>query len=68
MIVGEVNIYKFMVTDSSNFTVSIDGEPPQNSILVDDGEGRYTFTWAPETTPTTAVSFVAEDELGAVSC
>lgn len=67
VIVGEVNVYNFVVTDSDNFTVMIDGDPPDNSLFVDDGEGKYTFTWTPVVTPTTELSFVAEDELGAVT-
>ena len=61
------NVYTFMVMDSNNFTVTIEGGTPQGGLLTNDGEGRYVFRWTPETTPTTALVFIAEDELGAVT-
>lgn len=65
--VGEDNVYSFEVTDSDNFTVSIEGGVPQDAIFLDDGEGRYTFTWTPTGIPTQNLVFLAEDSLGAVS-
>lgn len=63
VIVGEENIYTFTVTDDNNFTVTLDGGAPQGGLLFDDGEGRYTFRWTPETTPDRALSFLAVDDL-----
>jgi hypothetical protein len=63
--VGRENIYNFRVSDSSTFTVTVDGGVPQGGILTDDGEGRYTFRWTPVAIPDRALSFLAEDELGA---
>ncbi len=65
--VGVQNIYTFRVSDSNNFTVAIDELMPQGSQLFDDGNGRYTFRWRPESSPSTILSFVAVDELGAAT-
>ena len=67
MTVGEENVYSFEVTDSDNFTVTIEGGIPQDATFVDNGEGRYTFTWTPMIIPTKNFSFVAEDSLGAIT-
>ncbi len=65
--VGEENTYIFKVTDSNDFNVTVEGGAPQGSILSDDGEGTYTFKWTPTDIPTTELSFLAMDELGAAT-
>ena len=65
--VGVENIYTFIVTDSDNFIVRVNGEMPPGGNLVDDGEGRYQFRWTPTRIPDRALSFVAEDDQGAAT-
>lgn len=66
VIVGKENNYTFMVADSDdNYTVGTDGELPDGGHLVDHGGGMYTFQWTVSSTPTSGVSFRAEDARGA---
>ena len=64
---GEVNVYNFEVEDSTNFTVRIEGGIPQGSNLSANGDGRYIFSWMPEAVPTVALTFIAEDDQGAIT-
>lgn len=63
--VGEENIYTFTVVDDNDFNVTIEGEAPQGSVFLDNGDGTYTFIWTPTSIPTEELSFLAMDELGA---
>ena len=66
--VGVENIYTFTVTDLNGFTVTVNGGGmPQGALLLDDGDGTYTFRWTPETIPTSDLSFIVEDDLGATT-
>lgn len=65
--VGVENFYTFTVSDSNNFTVTISEGVPHGAVFLEEGDGRYSLRWTPETTPTLALSFVAEDELGAAT-
>lgn len=67
MTVGVESIYSFVVTDFSNFTVTIEGGSPQDGLLLDVGQGRYSFSWTPASTPTQNLSFIAQDSVGAVT-
>ena len=65
--VGEENLYSFEVMDSNDFNVTIEDGAPADAMLIDDGEGNYTFTWTPARIPTHSLTFMAEDSLGAVT-
>ncbi len=66
--VGEENVYTFTVIDytfNEIMTVEVQGGTPLGGSLSSDGNATYTFVWTPETSPTSALSFVATDDLGA---
>ena len=67
VIVGQENIYSFIVSDTNDYTVSIDGGTPEGGVLSDDGEGGYTFAWTPHFVPKHGLTFVDMDELEAAS-
>ena len=67
MTVGEKNVYTFTVNDTSDFNVTIEGGAPEGGALSDDGDGVYTFTWTPPTTPAGGLSFIAMDNSGAAT-
>ena len=65
--VGEENVYTFTVNDTNEFNVTIEGGAPVGSVLSDDGNGAYTFTWTPPATPAGGLSFIAMDNSGAAT-
>lgn len=64
---GEINTYTFEVEDSDNFTVRIEGGTPRGGILQSNGDRGYTFNWMPEAAPSVALTFIAEDDQGAIT-
>ena len=65
--IREENVYSFTVTDANDFNVSIQGDTPEDSELIDTGNGEYIFVWTPTEIPETGISFFAVDELEAAS-
>ena len=65
--VREENVYTFNVVDTNDFNVTVQGGAPQGSVLSDDGAGTYTFKWTPIAIPTTELTFLAVDQLGAAT-
>lgn len=60
--------YTIVVEDiGDNFTLSILGELPPNSVLDDMGEGVYVFRWNPLEVTTAPLVFAANDSRGALS-
>ena len=65
--VGEENVYTFLVNDTNEFNVTIEGRLPEGSALINDGDEVYIFMWTPRATPADGVSFVAVDSMGAAT-
>lgn len=66
--VGEKNVYTFIVNDTNDFNVTVEGEMPEGGILSNDGDGTYTFTWTLGITPNlSGLSFIAMDVSGAAT-
>ena len=61
------SVYTFNATDEGdNFTVTISGNQPSNSTLVESG-GLYTFTRTLQKLDNATITFLATDSLNAVT-
>ena len=62
---GQASVYRFMATDTDEFTVTHQGDLP--NTLVNSTSGMYSFTVNDSAVTNTTVSFVAKDSLNASS-
>lgn len=62
------SIYNLTVVDSGdNFTLTVSGGLPENSVLEDIGDGNFVFTWNLMEPTSRPLVFVATDFRGASS-
>ena len=68
MNIGRESVYSLTVVDpGDNVTLSVQGEPPQDSILKTLDDGEYVFSWSLSETTTEPLVFIATDSSGASS-
>lgn len=65
---GQESVFILFVVDSGdNFTLSVQGGLPDDSVLEEISEGEYAFRWTLQQVTTEPLVFIANDSRGAAS-
>ena len=68
LFVGQEAVYNFTVSDEGDtFTLTVNASAPEKSLLVDLGNGTYSFRWTVQDIANLSLSLIATDSAGTSS-